>query len=169
MFDDKKTLGSYDDLKNWYKDSSQFCMFHTAAVRPDECAVHIKEVMDDKGKVVKPAKDFDDIMVRVTPGGDLQKIKIIESTASMKTLGEMTNPTLQWGEELQEVHKLAQLLEVCFKKYLKKQAAELYWNTSFVPAVLYKVLFAEITEAQLYTALQPAWTAFKRKIHGTLS
>ena len=52
MFDDKKPLGSYDDLKSWYRDSSQFCMFHAAAVRPDKCAVHIKEVMDDKGKVV---------------------------------------------------------------------------------------------------------------------
>ena len=100
MFDDKKPPGSYDDLKSWYRDSSQFCMFHAAAVRPDKCAVHIKEVMDDKGKVVKPAKDFDGIMIRVTPGGDLQKTRIIESTASMKTLGEVTNPTLQWGEEL---------------------------------------------------------------------
>ena len=160
--DDKKPLGRAEDLVMWYPKSAEFCMFHGAGVVPRKCAVHVKRLGKDRR--IARAASLPRIQIVLTPGGEPVDIKVVEADESLKTLGELTNPSLYWKPLLRELRIKAEQEALIFRSGVDRASAKLHWEVSFEPSVIYKALFGEITEPQFYEALRPAWSAYKSKL-----
>ena len=51
--DDKAPIGLMSELKNWYMQSSLFCLFHDAEPNPPKCGVHMKDYVQGSDRLLK--------------------------------------------------------------------------------------------------------------------
>jgi len=165
--DDKKPLAiSPLELTRWYLKSSSYCAFHGAKIRPEKCGAHFAIRSDSagggEGRIERKA-DIGKVLMMV--GGAMVEVGLEEADVSLKTLGELANPQLAWMEQLNEVKKLAhEVARLLAMAMVTAHAADRFWNDVFVPKVLYRLLFATVSESQLSEALSPAWQVYKRKL-----
>ena len=175
--DDKKPIAvSPEELTRWYLRSSSYCAFHGAKIVPSKCGAHF--AMRSDGGVIIRKEDIGKVHMKVD--GQLMEVRLIEgdrgeqelpnpdgtkTKVSMKTLGELANPALAWLEQLEVVrarsHEVARLLRLAM---VPPNAAWRFWNDVFMPTIMYRLLFATVSEAQLERAISPAWQALKAKL-----
>ena len=134
--------------------------------------------MRSDGGVIIRKEDIGKVYMKVD--GQLVEVRLIEgdrgeqellnpdgtkTKVSMKTLGELANPALAWLEQLEVVrvkaHEVARLLRLAM---VPPTAAWRFWNDVFMPTIMYRLLFATVSEAQLEKAISPAWQALKAKL-----
>ena len=138
----------------WYPKSAEFCMFHGAGVAPKKCAVHVKR--PGKDRRIARCSTLPKFQIILKPGGEPVDLKVVEVDESLKTLGEVTNPSLYWKPMLRELRMKADKEAIILRSGVDRASAKLHWEISFEPSIIYKALFAEITEVQFYDTVQPA-------------
>ena len=74
------------------------------------------------------------------------------------------NVCLLLWEALQEVEELSWHFCMIFGRDMPKHVAVQLWDTVYMPAVVYKLLFATLTEAEIAGAMKHAWGAYKSRL-----
>ena len=158
--DDKKPIGEPEHLKVWYTGSSQMCKFHGAKINVPKCDTHFK--LYDEDERLRWARDIEPMVVSTPTGYEAVTMK--EADCSIKTLGGHTNPALYWADQMQEIRKMCEQLELMYASPGDRASAILHWDLAFVRALVYKALVVETTEERLYEVTKPAWMAYKRRL-----
>ena len=115
----------------------------------------------ESGKVVR---DLTVEAIQIVDDGKLVSLPMKQSHESIKTLGEMSNPELEWDDALQEVRGMAERFAWCMRGYFPSHVLLYVWDRVVVTSINYKMLYATVSESQLQWALRPMMIAFRKSL-----
>ena len=104
------------------------------------------------------------VTVIVTDKPNPVPIQMVEADKSLKTLGQLVNPSLYWADQLLEIKKKCEETALVLSANVDRTSAELYWTLCHERSIIYKALFMEVTEEQFYGATKSACGGYKHKM-----
>ena len=153
------------ELTTWYQESGAVGKLVGAIAKPAKCVAHVAQ-RGDGGKL-STNSDIEKVLMPV--GDDMVEITMVEGDVAVKTLGELNSPGLCWATQLGEVTAAAWDMARALRTDMPAQIAINVWETVFIPIVVYRLLFATCTEAEIERAVRPAFKAFKAKVRCGMS
>ena len=161
--DDKKPMEKrVEDINSWLSRSADFGYFHGVDVRPKKCEGQANVTGEDGMAVT--LESLDKMKIPLGGEGVLQDLQMKEAGEAIKTLGEWGNPLLLWAESLDKVKVEMDQAAVFFKASMTREVAKRVWETCLVPVVVYRLLFATFSEADLKGVMAQAWGAYKARL-----
>ena len=171
FIDDKAPVASSEsEMRRWYRESGMSVSLIGGQVSGEKCSTQFAK--RDAGGKIAYSHELEAVTLPVVTGTSITQVavRMEEADVSLRCLGEWTNPALLWNAQWEEVRSIAVDLAGVFNKLARGRqkiyhVAQYVWDHILAPKVVYRLMFATISEAKFNEIMQPAWSAYKSAMH----
>ena len=154
FIDDKAPVASSEsEMRRWYRESGMSVSLIGGQVSGEKCSTQFAK--RDAGGKIAYSHELEAVTLPVVTGTTITQVavRMEEADVSLRCLGEWTNPALLWNAQWEEVRSIAVDLAGVFNKLARGRqkiyhVAQYVWDHILAPKVVYRLLFATISEAK---------------------